>query len=243
MKRFTDADKWSDPWFRKLSWKAKLVYLYILDNCDSAGVWEPDYAAADFQIGTKIPWSDALAELEGRIYRLPTNARLRVVKFIKFQYGKLSKDCRPHEKVFEALLRHGLDANDLNAGIPDQAEHTLPYSLPATLAARVQEEEEDKEEEGVPEWLKAPWGEWLTYRAQSKRKPYAALGAKKQIAALAQMGADRATAAINYSIRQNYQGIFEERTNGNHTSDQRPNSRRLACAPDYSKVKNHGLAG
>lgn len=238
VKRFTDADKWSDPWFRKLSWQAKIFYLYLLDNCDPSGVWEPDYLAAAFQIGATLKWEDVIFELGDRVYWLQTNARLRVVKFIRFQYGKLSPDCVPHRRVYVALQRHGLDPNDLDRGIPDNCEHTLPPRVAPTL--KEEEEYKDKEEE-APDWLKPAWSEWLEARRQAKRKSYTPLGRKKQIAALVEMGAGRAVPAINYSIRQNYQGIIEERTNGSHNTDQRPNSRRYEHVDDYSKVKNHGV--
>jgi hypothetical protein len=240
VKRFTDADKWSDPWFRKLSWQAKLAYLYILDNCDAAGVWEPDWGAGNFHIGAKIHWEDALQELGDRIAWIG-EARIRVIKFIRFQYGTLSKDCRPHEKVFAALEKHGLDPENLDYN-PPTCEKSPVYTLPHRVPATLQEEEEDKEEDkDKPEWLRQAWSEWIKARRQAKRKPYTDIGSRKQLEALISMGEARAVAAINYSIRQNYQGIIEERTNGNHPTDQRPNSRRYSTVADYSGVKSHGL--
>ena len=35
--RFTDTGKWSDSWFIELSPTAKLLFMYICDNCDVAG--------------------------------------------------------------------------------------------------------------------------------------------------------------------------------------------------------------
>jgi uncharacterized protein YdaU (DUF1376 family) len=94
----------------------------------------------------------------------------------------------------------------------------------------------------IPDWLKPAWAEWTEARKQAKRRPYTALGAKKQVAALVEMGEARAVAAINYSIRQGYQGIYEESANKPaNATDQRPNSRRYASTADYSKVTSHGL--
>lgn len=42
MKRFSETDKWRDPWFRSLSAPAKLVFLYVIDNCNNAGFLELD---------------------------------------------------------------------------------------------------------------------------------------------------------------------------------------------------------
>jgi len=59
MKRFTETEKWRDPWFRKLSAGAKLAFLYIIDNCDNAGVWTADKELADFSIGMEIPLGES----------------------------------------------------------------------------------------------------------------------------------------------------------------------------------------
>jgi len=95
----------------------------------------------------------------------------------------------------------------------------------------------------IPEGLRPAWAEWNEYRKQAKLRAYTPIGAKKQVKVLVALGVTRAVAAIEYSIRQNFQGIYEERENqnGNNKSDGRPNSRRLECAPDYSGIKNHGL--
>ena len=48
MKRFTEALKWRDPWFLDLSVDGKLAFWYIVENCDNAGVWEPNFRLANF---------------------------------------------------------------------------------------------------------------------------------------------------------------------------------------------------
>ena len=37
-KRFTDTDKWKKGFIRNLPTKYKLLWLYILDDCNHAGV-------------------------------------------------------------------------------------------------------------------------------------------------------------------------------------------------------------
>ncbi len=50
-KRFTETDKWKDVWFRKLSPNDKLVFFYLVENCDNAGFIELDTDMAAFVIG------------------------------------------------------------------------------------------------------------------------------------------------------------------------------------------------
>jgi hypothetical protein len=37
-KRLTDSNKWNDSWFTNLPMDIKLVWIYLLDACDHAGV-------------------------------------------------------------------------------------------------------------------------------------------------------------------------------------------------------------
>lgn len=107
MKRFTETLKWSDPWFRKLTPELKLIWQWILDNCDSAGVIEPDLELASFQIGYQYP-SDTLLLLGDRVSSI-SQGKWHVVKFVKFQYGELSRDCKAHNPVFLSIKKHGID--------------------------------------------------------------------------------------------------------------------------------------
>jgi hypothetical protein len=59
------------------------------------------------------------------------------------------------------------------------------------------------------------WGEWFAYRGQRGLGGYTEMGTAKQLTKLAKIGSDRAVAAIDHSIAESYQGIFEPTgTNG-----------------------------
>lgn len=107
MKRFTETSKWSDPWYRKLRPEVKLLMAWILDNCDNAGVIDPDLELASFQIGYQYT-PESLTELGERIEKLPSG-KYFVPKFIGFQYGELSRDCKAHNPVFASLEKHDIE--------------------------------------------------------------------------------------------------------------------------------------
>lgn len=106
MKRFTETTKWDDPWFRKLSPKLKCLWQFIVDRCDPAGVIDIDCDLAGFQIGTKISEKD-IRDLGGRVEKLDCG-KWWVVRFVAFQYGKLSEDCKAHGPVFASLDAYSL---------------------------------------------------------------------------------------------------------------------------------------
>lgn len=111
MKRFTDTEKWNDPWFRKLPVRLKSFWQYVCDRCDHSGVIPLDLELASFQIGETISASD-LGYLGDR-FREIESGKFMVVKFIQFQYGKLSRECKPHTPVFAALERHGINPDSV----------------------------------------------------------------------------------------------------------------------------------
>ncbi len=122
MKRFTETQKWSDPWFRTLKPETKLLWQWILDNCDHAGIIEPDMELASFQIGYAMGM-DTLSLLGDRIKRLD-DKKWMVVKFIAFQYGVLSEDCKGHNPVFASLKKHGVKGYAKGIHTPQDTDKT-----------------------------------------------------------------------------------------------------------------------
>jgi len=86
MKRFSETTKWADPWFRALPIESKCLWLWILDNCDCAGIIEIDVGLAEFQIGATKPLANPLQALGDRVQM--HGSKLFVPKFIRYQYGE-----------------------------------------------------------------------------------------------------------------------------------------------------------
>jgi hypothetical protein len=100
---------WKRPWFRSLTPAEKAAWFYIKDECDTVGVWVPDFALAEFQIGDKIDWKKLPSKTNGNIEILP-NGKWFLVDFCAFQYGVLKADesNRPHTSYIKLLEHHGL---------------------------------------------------------------------------------------------------------------------------------------
>ena len=136
MKRFTETNKWEDPWFRKLKPEMKLLWAWLLDSCDNAGIIDADIELASFQIGYSYPM-DTLSEFAHRVIELPCG-KFFIPKFIDFQYGTLSRDCKAHNPIFLSLEKHGLK------GYP-KGIHTLQEK-----EKEQEKETETEEEESIP---------------------------------------------------------------------------------------------
>jgi len=148
----TETTKWSDPWFRKLPENLKLLWLWLLDNCDCAGIIEPDIDLASFQIGAskELPRVNDIPDLfDGRIQLIGKSLFIR--KFVSYQYGEtLNPVNKAHLGVIKRLQLQGIDCpvkiqtNDLIQGknkAPSKG-HTRGLQAP-----QVQEQEQDKEKD------------------------------------------------------------------------------------------------
>ena len=139
-KRFTDTDKWKNPWFRELPNTYRWLWLYILDNCDNAGIWRIDFSLASYCIGSKIDVQEAEEIFEGK-YFLIDHDKWFIPSFVTFQYGSLKDDSRPHQSVVKILLKYGIDPKSI---------HTLSIEYPKsihTLKDKYKDKDKDKDQD------------------------------------------------------------------------------------------------
>jgi hypothetical protein len=142
-KRFTETEKWRDSWFCDLSTNEKLGYIYILDNCDSTGVWDANTKLAEFSIGAKLKWNDLAEKMGHRVFKLKDGKWL-VTRFIGFQYGKLTPDCRPHLPILRLVEKHKA------SGFPSDLQsliNTLCNRVSNRVSDTAQDKEQDKDQE------------------------------------------------------------------------------------------------
>lgn len=101
-KRFTATEKWEDPFFHGLDNNGKLAWLFLLDKCDNAGIWNVNYPLMEFFIGCRaeIGW------FKGRVIEI-SDDKWFIPKFVTFQYGDLNKENRAHLSVIRKLEKEG----------------------------------------------------------------------------------------------------------------------------------------
>lgn len=102
-KRLTATEKWTDPWFCSLDNTTKIFWIYLLDNCDHAGIWRVNYPLLKFYFGDFVI---NLSLFNGRI-KVLSEDKWFIPKFIEFQYGELNKENRVHASVIHILEKEG----------------------------------------------------------------------------------------------------------------------------------------
>lgn len=148
-KRFTDTEKWSHAWFRKLKPKYKCAWSYLLDKCDYAGIWLEDFEAMSFNIGESIDQADFEKVFSGKVQKIDSDKYL-IEAFIDFQYGTLNPNNKVHKSVIEKLGRN--QAPTTPRGSPVQgAKEEEKEKEKETLKETSKEKEEEKEsDESIP---------------------------------------------------------------------------------------------
>jgi len=134
-KRFTATEKWQDPWFCSLTDNEKLFWLFLLDNCDNAGVWQVNWFLFSAYVKNFKFNPD---KFKKRVIFLSED-KWFIPKFIEFQYGELREDCKPHLSVIRTLKRHNLwPIQRVSKGYPKGID---------TLEEKEKEKEQEKDQE------------------------------------------------------------------------------------------------
>lgn len=107
-KRFTDTEKFNDKWYRKLPLLQKVMWEYLLAECNHAGILEKfDIEMMSFKIGQEIT-KDDFSYFKDRIIFI-TDSVIFIPKFIQFQYGKLNPESKVHSSVIKELEKYSID--------------------------------------------------------------------------------------------------------------------------------------
>ena len=106
-KRFIDTGLFRKKWIRQLDPSMKLFWIYLLTDCDHAGIWDVDVERASFQIGVQLDESTILKTFNRKIVPFK-DGKWFVPKFVDYQYGELNEKVNAHKSVIKLLTKYGL---------------------------------------------------------------------------------------------------------------------------------------
>lgn len=233
----TDTEKWNGSWFGNLDTKEKLIWLYICDRCDMAGVFEINEKLMSFHLGFKVDKKGINTLLIGKAYPI-SETKIFIPAFIEFQYGQLTEECRPHKPVIKVL-------NDLNL-FPvlenyknGKGKLTLPIPYQKginTLQDKDKEKDKDKDKDNNTyandnigpfekelafienPTFKEIMRSWLKYKKDEHKETYKSQttleACYKNLLELSKGDSAAAQQIINQSIANKWKGLFEIKTGG-----------------------------
>jgi hypothetical protein len=141
-KRFTDNEKWQDSWFTDLTNDQKIIWIYLLDHCDNAGLWKINIKNLNFFCSTNISVEELFTIFSKRITQIGADICL-INKFCIFQYGPdfLHSKNKAVEAAINKLIQVGVVKKHMGINTI-----SIPYQYPIDTS---KEKEEEKEQEKV----------------------------------------------------------------------------------------------
>ena len=101
-KRFTDKNKWEDDWYASLDNDCKIVWEYLLDHCDHAGIGKINFRLLNFCCN--VMWDLAkLKEIFDSRLKFKSNFYF-IPNYLKFQYPKGLNSNKPAIRSVRNIL-------------------------------------------------------------------------------------------------------------------------------------------
>ena len=108
-KRFMDNTIFDKSWYRKLPVRLKIVWFYLINKCNHAGIWECDIDLLSFQIGGEPYTLEEILEAFGDNLKEIGDGKIYITKFIEFQYGlPLNEKVKVHQSVIKLLNKNDI---------------------------------------------------------------------------------------------------------------------------------------
>jgi len=202
-KRFTDTEKWRDPWFCSLTETERNFWSFLLDTCTLAGIWQVNWPLVKFY----LPYFEFdESKFKDRI-KIINPEKWFISKFVKFQYGELHPNNPLHKRVISELVKEGVyiplesplqGAQDMvvssSSPLPSSSLSSLgrsgnPFLIPDDL--------KDSEPE-----IK----DWLEYKKQ-KGQTYKSKGLEALWRAFRKIPVNRRREAVDSCMASNYTGL------------------------------------
>lgn len=223
-KRYLDTDIFKKGFIKSLQGPYKVLWLYIITDCNHAGVWEVELDVAGIRCGFDYDQEETKKAFGDKIVEFDNGQKWFIPSFIDFQYGTLKESNRVHESVIQILKKHDL-YKFLNKTL------TRPLQDPLQGAKdkdkdKEKDKDKDKDKEKAREIIfpfdtdkfKGWWKEWKGYKHKehdfkykSKASEQAAL---KKLANMSQGDESKAIQLIEESMANGWKGFFELKNNG-----------------------------
>lgn len=175
-KRFIDTNLFRKRWIRQLDTDMKLFWIYILTDCDHAGIWDVDIDRAAFQLNMKLDENKILNTFKNKIFLFKKD-KWFIPKYIEYQYGELNPAVNAHKSAIKILQKYNLiDGNQLlinsSLTVKDKDKDKVKDKVKVKVKKKKTKQEQLKEIEDNLEDLKNEFSSQDVYFEFDKFKDY-----------------------------------------------------------------------
>lgn len=103
-KRLTDTEKWNDDWFISLSNDYRMIWQWLLDNCNHAGICKRSMKLLNMMCNTDILEEEMIKNMGERVILIDNN--WFIPKFLKFQYTGLQSNKPVIVSVVKEIVKY-----------------------------------------------------------------------------------------------------------------------------------------
>lgn len=108
-KRFIDTDIFKKSYIRGLQGRYKLLFFYLITDCNHAGIWECDWDVAILRCGHDYTPESVKENMGDKVIFFDGGEKIFIPSFVEFQYGELNPENRAHKSVIDILKKYNLD--------------------------------------------------------------------------------------------------------------------------------------
>jgi hypothetical protein len=169
-KRFTDTDKWKDEWYTDLPNDYKIIWQYLLDTCDNAGIYKRNIKLLNIMCNTNVSETDILNAYKLRVTPI-SDEKWIINKFCVFQYGPdfLESKNKAVISVVNKLIENNLYQSSTNTLLIPYLSPINTLSIPYQYSIDTPREQE-QEQEQVKDKLKEQVKEEVEYEYSDRAK-------------------------------------------------------------------------
>lgn len=245
-KRFIDTDIFKKQFVRSLQAPYKLLWIYILQDCNHAGIWDVDMEVAQIRISEKINQKSALFYFAGKVFEISGGSKWFIPEFISFQYGELNPENRAHNSVIsilkkEALLNENLTIKELYKPLISPLQGAKDMDKDKDMVKdmdKVKDKGEKKNELVFPYVSEKFLNTWEILRNEKKWKNKSQSALQATLKQLSEFNEDYAIDLMLKAISGNYQGVVFSNTKSEYLKNNKLNDGKR-----YDKDGNELLAG
>lgn len=106
-KRLIDTAIFRKDFIRSLDAPCKLLFMYLINECDHAGLWDVEFEVMEIRLGLKFKKSP-LDQFGNKVVVVDGGKKWFIPSFVEFQYGELNENNRVHASVISILSKHDL---------------------------------------------------------------------------------------------------------------------------------------
>lgn len=115
-KRFHETEVWSQDWFIEMDIEYRILWFWVVDKCNHAGIWKPNRKMFEVMNNLKVDLDAALASFNNNKERVIVTSKGNwfLPDFFVFQYGVVFNIAnRLHKSIYTSMYQEDIELTSI----------------------------------------------------------------------------------------------------------------------------------